>query len=51
MDNQNLQRLSQGTEERQEARSDKEAVRLKEDLKLETGRVRSLSADEYHTQL
>ncbi|KIL57614.1 hypothetical protein M378DRAFT_87635, partial [Amanita muscaria Koide BX008] len=54
--NQNLQKLYQDAEElfkrrMQDARSDDERARLEGDLKLETGRIRSLGAEEYHHQL
>ena len=54
--NTNLQKLYQDAEELykrrlQEVRSDEERGRLKEDHKLEIGRIRALGAEEYHTQL
>ena len=54
--NTNLQKLYQDAEELykrrlQDVRSDDERARLKEDHKLEIGRIRALGAEEYHTQL
>ncbi|KAF8630991.1 hypothetical protein AX15_002683 [Amanita polypyramis BW_CC] len=54
--NTNLQKLYQDADELykrrlHDVRSDEERVHLKEDYKLEIGRIRALGAEEYHTQL
>ena len=54
--NTNLQKLYQDADDLykrrlQEVRSEDERARLKEDYKLEIGRIRALGGEEYHTQL